>query len=797
MKRETIQPGEPDLLVFVSSRQDAEMNPARAIAFDTVDNYPGMRCWAFENAPASSEQARKRYLRNAGQADFVIWLIGSTTTRPVVEEIEACMDAGGSLLAFMFPAESRDSDTEELINKASQYATWRRVNDIHNLPVHINTALTDEINRRLRDPSPVNHNLFLGRRLQESIAETKRLWTSLGVPDSVATELANDLSIGHKLVRELKGFQTVFASQGSGKTLAAQRLYQHSIRERLVDHTQPFPVFLRAREIEGNLNRLIENAAQGQASQYTERVKLIVDGLDEMGRYDGNQVLDQMASYIEANNNVAAVVMTRPLPGLNPVGESTALAECNEEEFLSVASRIAGRRVKPHEIPYRESNTRLPLFAVILGAYLRNSARLTSVTPSQMVNHLVHRLLEQSREPEQETMNLLQRLAVEAVNSGESVEKSTISPRRTDHVRITESRLVEEEANRFDFTLAIFREWFASRALVEGVVGLEQLGQISDRWTTPIAIAINSENPAIGQTVMEFLSSTDPGLGGIVLEEVKHNWSAEDRSAVLPPESAMEIGTKIRRAMINWREGLGPLMTYIGPQSQDSDMPSIAIHKGDGIVTTAWYIGNGNQQPVVQIPEKLNSTTDFDRLAWNPWRESGIEHTPVWPWVTSKYELSEALADLMQTMRLSLESQDVVDELAFGFYVIFSKLVWRQSTTPRNSDAIEAIDNWMANVGIQDEGTLQIGRYTFLFTELNLIRTKLLELSLAGRKNLSVTLGPVPINPGLRVPQAFHGMNCSQTKDCSKGQRRSLKELYESTTVSWNDGFPTSTDGTN
>ena len=41
-----------------------------------------MKVWAFEDAPASSEAARNRYIRNAGRADIVIWLIGSTTTTP-------------------------------------------------------------------------------------------------------------------------------------------------------------------------------------------------------------------------------------------------------------------------------------------------------------------------------------------------------------------------------------------------------------------------------------------------------------------------------------------------------------------------------------------------------------------------------------------------------------------------------------------------------------------------------------------------------------------------------------------
>ena len=86
MTEEAIRASEEELLVFISSRQDEEVNRARALATETVNNYPGMRVWAFEDAPASSEAARERYIRNAGKADFVIWLIGSTTSPPVCED---------------------------------------------------------------------------------------------------------------------------------------------------------------------------------------------------------------------------------------------------------------------------------------------------------------------------------------------------------------------------------------------------------------------------------------------------------------------------------------------------------------------------------------------------------------------------------------------------------------------------------------------------------------------------------------------------------------------------------------
>ena len=67
MTKETIRTSEEELLVFISSRQDEEMARARDLAIETVNNYLGTRVWAFEDAPASSEAARDRYVRNAGR----------------------------------------------------------------------------------------------------------------------------------------------------------------------------------------------------------------------------------------------------------------------------------------------------------------------------------------------------------------------------------------------------------------------------------------------------------------------------------------------------------------------------------------------------------------------------------------------------------------------------------------------------------------------------------------------------------------------------------------------------------
>ena len=551
-----IRPSENPLLVFISSRQDPEMSRARKLAINEVDKNPGMKVWAFEDAPASSEAARDRYITNAGGADLVIWLIGSTTTRPIVEEVNASKWANGRLLAFKLPATKRDEQTETLIREVSGYASWKTVERVEDLPGHIRAALTDEILRRYRDPAPVNHDLYLKQKYRESIADTKRLWTTLGAPEDVASQLAGDQSVGHRIVSPSEGTLTVSAQQGSGKTLAAHRLYQLTLQNRLQDHSQPLPLFFNARNISGDLKEHIERYTHEQGSVYTQKVLVIIDGLDEAGRQKANQLLRQAESYTDANQNVAAVVITRPLPGLHTTKESYALPECDDEEFLSIASRVAGRQVNHAQIPFREYRTRLPLFATIIGAYLREPVPLQGRTPSQMIMEIAKQALSNSLDDLADAEEQLKKLAVASVTSGKSVDKGRLALKTTDQVRIANSRIVSEEDGKLDFTLAIFREWFAARAIIDRTVSIEEIELTTDRWVTPLAIAINSENPDTGSEIMEKLSSTDPGLAGLVLKEVEYNWAVEDVAEPPPLGTAIEAGTSIRNAMENWRTGL-------------------------------------------------------------------------------------------------------------------------------------------------------------------------------------------------------------------------------------------------
>ena len=743
MTDESIRPAEKPLSVFISSRQDAELSSARALAIKEVDRYPWTKVWAFEDAPASSEAARDRYIRNAGRADMVMWLIGSTTTKSVVEEVNACMRAQGKLLAFKLPATERDSETERLIKQVADYATWRTVENVEDLPTHISAALIDELLRGYRDPAPPNHDLFLTRKHRESIADTKRLWTTLGVPDDIADELAGDHSVGHKLTIPVGGTLTVNARQGSGKTLAAQRLYQQALLNRLEDHSQPLPIFLSARNISGNLSDQIEGYTKERGSVYTQGVLVIIDGLDETGRSKANQLLNQVQSYTDAYQNVAAVVMTRPLPGLKSAEKSIVLPECGEDEFLSIASKIAGRKVNRVEVPFREHQSRLPLFATMIGAYLRQPVPMRGRTPSQIVNEMVRRVLDESGDYPDDTGELLKKLAVASTVSGESVEKALVAAMAPEQARIANSRIVVEEGEKLDFTLAIFREWFAARALVERTVSLDDIELDSDSWVVPLAIAINSENPNIGPEIMERLASRDPGMAGLVLKEVEHSWSTGESTQSELAGTATEIGDSIRSAMVNWKEGLGPLMSALDMLDQSGNVPTLGVDVQAGWVTTSWYRGDGVLDPVVQLPEGLH---DYSKgHVWNWPSSSGgkVEPTRVWPWSVAHGELSRLLTGKVESFRLALDSAEGFHEFAYDFADHLCRGYFRIGDSPTVADVIGHIDGWLLYLNGDPRGrvTFAGSGYSFTVLDLESFRERVLELS---RNGTSILEDPWP-----------------------------------------------------
>ena len=336
--------------------------------------------------------------------------------------------------------------------------------------------------------------------------------------------------------------------------------------------------------------------------------------------------------------------------------------------------------------------------------------------------------MEESDDYPEEKAEPLKKLAIACTNSGENVNKAEIDPKSSVHAHLAGSRLIVEENGKIDFVLAIFREWFAARALVEKTILPTDVDLTSDRWVIPLAIATNSENASLSSEIMEVISTKDPGIAGLVLHEVKHSWSMEYPPKNPPDGTAIEIGHQIRQAMSNWKEGLGPLMAAVGPTSPDGDISTLSVEKGERMVTTRWYRGEEQMDPVVEIPPGWDPFSYHEYVDWYPWRSTVIEHTRVWPWTITQETLSSSLSELLKTYTFALDSTIGIREFAAEFAETIPTYPFSTSRAPKIRELSNWIYEWLTEPGRGPQSSIGFGQHSYTVKELELIRDTLSEL---------------------------------------------------------------------
>ena len=658
--------GESDLLVFISSVMTDELKPARHNVVQAVRAFPVNRPWAFEFTPASSKPPAEEYLGKVAEADFVIWLVGSETTQPVVDEIATCVSAGRRLLAFKLPSESRDEQTQRLIEYVSEHTKWKDVSDVAELSEQINAALLDEFVRALRDPAPPTRRTKLCEAHRLSTSRCRQAWIALSVPDELAAELSEDQSVGDVLAAPNPGLHMVTGDQGSGKSLALERLFQRLVKDALADSSRPFPLFVNARDLREPLSDYVDRMYQGYAQRSSQGAAILIDGLDEIGVMAANELLRQASAYIDANANATAVVTSRLLPGLSQAGKQIAIPTLDDESVTSLVNRISGctfdMRFRYDWSDSAWDAAKRPLFAVMIGAELRTNPGSGAPRPSELVDRLAQRLRQEAGNNAEETDELLQALAVKAINSGSRVLLSDVSPRLAKQSIVVNSRLVTQQENAVDFTLAIFREWYAARALIEQTVSVDEILSASDRWIIPLEIVLDSDSLDLRRSVMLKLASSDPGLASLLLRRTEPYWPDRDLD---PPSlgTAMDVGGEIQKAMDVWRQGLGKLYSVVGPVDGDGNTAPLGIRLNGDWVTMSWYSGSRDLPAVMELPSNIGwNQIDPD---WPTLSGTRIPRSELWPWMLTKHKLAGHLSEAVDSRFLALNSLDAIRELTW------------------------------------------------------------------------------------------------------------------------------------
>ena len=183
----------------------------------------------------------------------------------------------------------------------------------------------------------------------------------------------------------IHGYTLVVGDAGAGKSLAASRLLQQAIDRALRDATDPIPFFLNARDLHEPLPECIDKKSAGIVRPFQQRTLVILDGIDEVGVSQANELLTQIQCYVDANSNI---------------NQHTRVPALNDEDALTLISRIAGRPVQLGEMyGWPESMrdaARRPLFAVMIGSELRRRPGLCIERPVQLINRLAQHVVENS-----------------------------------------------------------------------------------------------------------------------------------------------------------------------------------------------------------------------------------------------------------------------------------------------------------------------------------------------------------------------------------------------------------------
>ena len=730
------QRGETDLLVFISSVMNVELKRGREVAEQTVIEFPITRPWAFEDTPASSRAPADEYLRAASEADIVIWLIGQETSLPVTDEINACVSAGRRLLAFRLPSESRDEPTQRLIRSVSEYAKWKDVSDISDLAEHIKAALSDELVRALRNPTPPTRRTKLCEAHRLSVARCKHTWIALGVPGDIATGLAEDHTVGDVVELPNSGLHVVTGDQGSGKSLAVERLFQRLVQDALTDSARPFPLFVNARDLNEPLSDYVDRMSQGYTQPSVQGASILIDGLDEIGVTAANDLLRQSSAYTDANSDATAIVTSRLLPGLKQAGEQIAMPSLGDGHIICLINRISGLALDMR-VAYEWSDStwdaaRRPLFAVMIGSELRRAPSAVVPRPSQLVDRLARGALQEVGGNTEVVDALLQTLAVKAINSGTRVSLSEVSPQIPRQRLIADSRLVSEQETAVDFTLPIFREWYAARALIEQTVSIDDILSTSDRWIIPLQIVLDSGSEDLGRLLMTRLASSDPGLASLLLRDTEPLWPDHetDQPSLGTP---IEVGEEIQNAMEAWRRGLGNLYSVIGPVDRDGNTATLGIRLKDHYVTTSWYAGAKKPPTVVELPESLGWSEP--RPDWTNWSSTQISPAKTWPWILTKDHLVDSISRMTGSRHLALESIDAVRELSW----VLARNIKKQGGFNPHSIIVHDIIRRIDELGIDkcESFTLGTTEGDFSDKEILLVKQYLLDLVGAGEDRIS------------------------------------------------------------
>lgn len=735
-----LHPSQPPIRVFVSSVQDAALQPYRDVAVAAISSAWSFVPWAFEYTPAAAGPVQTGYLSQVRGATIVVWLVGDRTTEPVRREVAEALSAKRILLAFRTPSASRDTATADLIQTVQPHTKYVDVLDPQDLERHLKVALGDTIARALRqEPTPDRLHLLESRR-RASIARMIEKWLAVDVPVAVAEQLALDPTVGapaddHRPT-DARPLVIIAAEIGSGKSLVAERMFGEALERAAASATAPIPIFVEGQGYGGDLQAKVRSQCAGLADPEHVGAMIVFDGADEANVGVG-EILREIRILTRSWPNTVAAVTTRPAPDLEKAGELTSIEPLGEDEASTLMARLhpVGRAPFLYGWPdsVREAVKR-PLFAALLSSAFAERDFHAPTSKGDLIATVTRRALARRGVPP-DAEEALMALAVEATRRGTALLPPNQVGRERTLDQLWRSGILRERQGLIGFSLAIFQEWFAAKALLEnlGPTGeqiVDDPEQLS-RWREAITLAVATSSFPDITRILSPIARQRPAIASTVLHDATPSWGMDDSTAAPPWK---ESGSQIRSAAEAWIEGLGPLAPLVLPLGAGRRLKPIGISVDGAHVTAGWYRGADHPADVMHIEPTIEPNAYLTKFAPG-WFRAG--RSAAWPWRWTHEQARKRLDSYLKARNLPIPPGILLHEAA-----------WRLALEVKDLGSLYArpipIDELSrALADLPTDGTLRLRYQTHSARSLRLLDEFLGELRAAGK----TTIDPPYIPP--------------------------------------------------